>query len=195
MKRIGLIGEDPNDTLSIKNLLLQKHSDVFQYKQLIRNKKGGQLNNPRVFASLLVEFKDYNPHFIVFIKDADALPTEKDKIKEVINWFNKLNGYVDKRGLLLINIYELEALILADIDNFNKLFGTSIQFSKNVMYQKEPKEFLILKTSKNKKKYTESMCPEIFENLNIDTVLKNAPFFEQFYNDFLTMTKVVKQKR
>lgn len=38
--KIGLIGEDPNDTLSIQNLLLQKYPGVFHFKQLIKNKKG-----------------------------------------------------------------------------------------------------------------------------------------------------------
>ena len=56
--KIGLIGEDPNDTLSIQNLLLQKYPDLFQFKQLIKNKRGYQLNNSRTDAALKVEF-DY----------------------------------------------------------------------------------------------------------------------------------------
>lgn len=38
MKKTGLIGEDPNDTLSIGNLLAGKYPGSFQFKQLIKNK-------------------------------------------------------------------------------------------------------------------------------------------------------------
>lgn len=183
-KKIGLVGEDPNDTLAIRNLLLQELPEKFQFKQLIKNKKGYQLNNARTDVALKIEFEDYNPDYVLFIRDADALPSESTKIKTVVDWFKKLNAVVGNRGILLINIYELEALILADIDTFNKLYGTSINYSNNVMYQKEPKEFLIQKTVKNKKIYSESHCPEIFSHLNIGILKQNCTYFKEFYEDF-----------
>jgi len=188
--KIGLIGEDPNDTLSIQNLLLQKHSGLIQFKQLIRNKKGYQLNNSRTDAALKVEFEDFKPQYVLFIRDADALPSEKAKIKRVQEWFNKLNPIVNNQGILLMNIYELEALILADIETFNNLYGTSIQFKKNCMYQKEPKEFLIQKTSNNKKSYSESHCPGIFKTLKIDTVERNCIYFKEFHSNFKKILKI-----
>jgi hypothetical protein len=87
---------------------------------------------------------------------------------------------------LLINIYELEALILADIATFNKFYGTSINYSKNVMHHKEPKEFLIQKTAKNKKTYSESHCPEIFRHLDISIIRQKCIYFREFYDDFKT---------
>jgi len=180
MKRIGLIGEDPNDTLSIRNLLWQKYPGVFQFKQLIRNKKGSQLNNTRTEVALKIEFEDYKPDHVIFIRDADALPTEKEKIDKIIAWFEKLNKTVKQKGILLINIYELEALILADIESFNRLYATSIQYSKNCMHQKEPKEFLMQKTAKNRKVYSESDCPNIFEHLKYDVVVTNCAYFKDF---------------
>lgn len=40
MIKVGLIGEDPNDTQAIKNLVSQKFGDKLSFKQLIKNKKG-----------------------------------------------------------------------------------------------------------------------------------------------------------
>lgn len=184
MKKIALIGEDPHDTISIKNILSKKHSDQFQYKQLLKNKKGYQLNNDRVDAALKIEYDEYKPHCVLFIRDSDSLPSEKEKIKIIKNWFHKLNKIVDNKGIFLLNIYELEALLLADINTFNKTYKTSIKFTKNVMFQKEPKEFLISKTKKLKKTYSESDCPEIFGHLDFDLLIKNCSYFSEFYQTF-----------
>lgn len=190
MKKIGIVGEDPNDTDAIKNLLQKKHANALHFKQLIKNKRGHQLDNERTFHSLKIEYDDYKPHFVLFIRDADGIVTENNKIKKVVNWFTKLNPTVENKGILLINIYELEALILADISTFNRLYGTTIKFGGNVMYQTEPKELLIQKTSKNKKKYAESHCPDIFKELDFDSVINNCMYFKTFYEDFKAATKL-----
>ena len=178
--KIGLVGEDPNDTLSIRSLLSGKYPDVFHFKQLIRNKRGHQLDNTRTDAALKIEFEEFKPDYVLFIRDADALPSEYEKLEKVRKWFEKMNNVVGKRGILLINIFELEALILADIESFNKIYGTTIQFSRNCMYQKQPKEFLIQKTAQNRRVYTESDCPSIFENLKYDVIVANCQYFRDF---------------
>jgi len=185
MKKIGIIGEDPNDTSSIQNLLVKKYPKLFNYKPMLKNKKGYQLDNERVPKSLKVEFDDYNPDIVIFVRDVDGLATEHAKIKKVKDWFTKLNTIVDNKGILLHNIYELEAMILADIDTFNSMYNTQIKFPGNVMYQKEPKEFLIRKTEKLRKTYAESHCPTIFDQLNFDTVIKNCEYFRTFNEIFV----------
>ena len=178
--KIGLIGEDPNDTTSIRNLLTRKYPNFFQFIQLIKNKKGYQLNNARTDAALKIEFEEYKPDYVLFIRDADGLPSEETKIEAIKKWYTKLNAIVGKKGILLINVYELEALILADIETFNELYRTSINFTRNCMHQKEPKEYLIQKTSKNSKVYSESHCPEIFERLRYDVLVANCAYFKEF---------------
>jgi hypothetical protein len=182
--KIGLVGEDPNDTASIINLLKGKYPDTFEFKSLIKRIKGNQLDNNRTHLSLKIEFDDYGPDYVLFIRDADGLPSEQDKLDKIKSWFNKLNGSVNKKGILLINIYELEALILADIETFNKLYSTSIKYSRNCMHQKEPKEFLIEKTAKNRKVYSESHCPEVFQHLRYDILVAKCAYFKDF-NVFL----------
>jgi Domain of unknown function (DUF4276) len=178
--KIGLVGEDPNDTDSIINLLSGKYPNTFQFKKLIKLIRGSQLDNARTHASLKIEFDDYKPDYVLFIRDADGLPSEQDKLDKIKSWFNKLNGSVNKKGILLINIYELEALILADIGTFNKLYKTSIKYAKSCMHQEKPKEFLIQKTSKNNKVYSESHCPGIFEHLSYDVLVANCAYFKEF---------------
>ncbi len=182
-KKIGLIGEDPNDTDSLKNLLLQKYAGKVSFIQLLRNKRGHQLENSRTREALKIEYREKKPNLIVCIRDADAIITERDKIKKRIVWHHELlkglNG-----SLLLLNIYELESLILADIDTFNKLYGTTLKFPGDIHYKKEPKEYLIHATRKNRKVYRESHCPEVFEKLSIDKISKKSTVFRSFLKQF-----------
>jgi hypothetical protein len=183
IKKVGLIGEDPHDTIAIKNLLLKRHAKGLLFKPLSKNDRGSGLDSHNYAARLKIEYDKEKPHFVIFIRDVDGLPSEKKKIKEVEAWFNKLNKVVDNKGILLMNIYELEALILTDIDAFNRLYNTTLSYSKNVMYEKEPKEYLKKKTSKGKKQYHESHCPEIFTRLDFEKVL-TCSTFETFYAEF-----------
>jgi len=180
---IGLIGEDPNDTSSIKNLLEQKYTSV-EFKTLIKNMTGSKLDSPKTKKLLKLEFDDLKSKkknfLIIYMRDSDALHSEKDKIKIRQDWFNDLRNFInDKDGIFLLNIYEIEALILADIENFNKKYKTKIAFENNPMYQKEPKEFLKSKTTK----FKESDNPEIFKKLDFETVLNNCPYFKDFIKE------------
>ena len=53
MIKIGLVGEDPNDTDSIKNLLEKKYKKRVQFITLLKRINGYQLDNNKVKNSLL----------------------------------------------------------------------------------------------------------------------------------------------
>lgn len=182
--KIGLIGEDPYDTESIKILLERKHPGVFRFKHLLRNLKGCHLDAKKAGLLLSKEFAYSELDIVIFIRDVDGLHTEDAKIKKVEDWFNLLNKVVSLKGILLMNVYELEALILADINTFNKLYKTDINYSANVIYKEDPKGYLKSKTSKSRKKFTESHCPDIFAQLNFDLLLKKSSYFKNFYEEF-----------
>ena len=81
--------------------------------------------------------------------------------------------------MFLLHIYEIEALILADIDTFNTLYKVKIDFKKDPMLISEPKEYLQSKC----KKYKPSDNSSIFEKLNFKKLL-NCRYFENFINNF-----------
>lgn len=178
------MGEDPNDTSSIKILLEKRYKAKVQFYQLAKRIKGYQLDNPKIKKSLPIEFADKKCKFIVYIKDLDAFQSEKAKVQAQIKWFKDLDAAVNKEGVLLLNIWELEALILGDIETFNKIYNVNHKFKGNPMLQKEPKEILKGITSKTKKQYKESHCPSIFKLLDIDTIEKNCSCFKDFIEEF-----------
>jgi Domain of unknown function (DUF4276) len=184
MINIGLLGEDPNDTSSIKNLLNQKYHGKVQFYPLANRINGYQLDNPKIKRSLPIEFEAKSCDFIIYIRDLDGLKSDQSKINERLKWFHELDKTINNKGILLLNIWELEGLILADIDTFNKLYHITYKFKKDPMAVKEPKELLKHITSKSKKKYHESDCPEIFEKLSIDTIENGCSYFKEFLLEF-----------
>ncbi|HMQ78522.1 MAG TPA: DUF4276 family protein [Ignavibacteria bacterium] len=184
--KIGLIGEDPNDTNSIQNLLIRKYSEKVYFKKLIRNIKGFYLDNPKTLRSLEIEFEDQKPFFVIVIRDLDGLPEDSAKIGVITNWFDSINKKLNNTGIFLLNIFELEALIFANIDVFNKAYKTKIKQNRNPMYIKEPKEELMRKSRQVniKKEYEESHAPAIFEKLDLDVLAKNCLYFRQFMDAF-----------
>lgn len=188
-KLIGLVGEDPNDTRSIIHLLERKLPRSVSYTPLIRNKRGYQLDNVRTKEALKIECKRKKPHVVIFIRDADGICTQEDKIKKCKQWYDNLSNEIGARHILLLNIYELEALIFADIDTFNRHYKTTIKGGRDVTYIAEPKEELIRQTRKLNKQYAESHCPELFKSLNVENVINNCVYFKAFVNDLNELLK------
>jgi hypothetical protein len=180
MINIGLIGEDPNDTSSIKNLLDSEYKHKAKFIPLAKNIKGHQLDNPKLKKVLKIEYGEKRCKYVIFIRDLDGFESQKSKVKLRQDWFNDLNKIVDGKGLLLLNIWELEALILSDIKTFNEIYGIDYKFSKNPSLQKDPKELLMQITSKSNKKFKESHCPEIFRQLRSDEIKKKCKKFNDF---------------
>jgi len=184
MIKVGLVGEDPNDTLSIKNLLEKRYSQRVQFIQLVRGIKAYNLDAGKIKRTLPIEFADKKCKWIVFIRDLDALKSNIEELDKRIKWFKELDALVKNKGILLLNIWELEALILGDITTFNKEYKINYRFTGNPTTQKEPKEILKRKTFHSYKQFKESHCPDIFKLLDIDLVEKNCSCFKDFIDEF-----------
>lgn len=181
MITVGLIGEDPYDKQSIKNLLSRTYGDI-HFKPILKGITGGGLDSPKTARAIAQELKYGKFNFIVFIRDMDGFPSQKHLLEKINTWFENLK--VNKLDILLLNIWELEALIFADIETFNAKYGTKIKFPGNPMLLDNPKEKLKDHTFKLKAKYHESDCPSIFSALDIDTVAKRCGAFRAFLDKF-----------
>lgn len=178
--KIGLVGEAPNDTTAIKNLLEKKYrNDEFSFFFMLQNFNGSNLDSQKTKRFLRIEFETEKPDIVIFIRDLDSTWPNKNQYYKRQEYFSDSNSVVDKKGIFLLNIYEIEALILADIETFNSIYSTSIAPFPNVMIISEPKELLENST----KKYCISDNPEIFEKINFDNVL-NCIYFNNFIKKF-----------
>lgn len=184
MITVGLVGEDPTDTSSIKNLLIQRYKGKVQFVPVIKSITGEQLNSEKFKRSLLSEFKKRKWEFAVVIRDLDAFKSQENKLQERLTWFKEISKIINDCGVFLLNIWELEALILGDIEAFNRVYHTKHKFTGDPMTVKDPKEKLKHLTYKSPKQYKESHCPDLFKELNIDQVESKCAFFKEFLTEF-----------
>src|SRR5688500_11698036 len=110
MMKIGLVGEDPNDTTSIANILRKKYKGI-TYVPLAKRIVGSQLDNPKVKRALAQEVEAENYKFIIYVRDLDGFHSENDKVNSRLEWFEELNHLTGNTNILLLNVWELEALI------------------------------------------------------------------------------------
>jgi len=183
MIKIGLIGEHSNDTDSIAQLMRKKYNVGFHYKTLSVHKYGSQIYNESSAKTFNFEIKKYTPHCVIIVADADAIITETTRIRYKRTLCERLSKMLNSRCILLLNIYELEALIFADLDRFNTLYNTSIKGNRDVSFIEKPKDELKSK-SKLPKKFKESDCSVLFNELIIDIVSKNCSYFKTFLHEF-----------
>jgi hypothetical protein len=182
MIKVGLIGEAPSDTNSIINLLKPIYKEHVIFFTLVNDIHGSQLDNQKTKRFLRKEFENEKPEIVVFIRDLDALETDNTQQDLRKKYFSENNSVVNSKGIFLLNIFEIEALILTDINTFNQLYNTNIEYLSDPMLEPLPKEFLIKKT-KNPLKYSETDNPIIFSNLNFEQ-LKSCRYFSKFIAEF-----------
>jgi len=174
--KIALLGEAPNDTDSIQALLLKKYSaDKYHFFPLLNRIHGSSLDAQKTKRFLRIEYEIEQPDLVIFIRDLDGLADEKDKLKKRKEYFTDFNSVVDKKGIYLLNMYEIEALILADITTFNRLYQCEISPITDPMSIEEPKEYL----RDRARNYTESDNPAIFRELIFENTLI-CQYFEIF---------------
>lgn len=174
--KIGLVGEAPSDVSSIKNLLEKRYSsDKFDFFFLLQNFNGSNLDSPKTKRFLRIEYERHKPEIVIFIRDLDSILPNRTKLYERKNYFTASNRVVDKKGIPLLHIYEIEALILQDIETFNILYNKSIPEFVDVMQIAEPKEVL----RRYCKEYSVTENEKIFSRLNFERLLK-CSYFERF---------------
>jgi hypothetical protein len=182
--KIGLVGEAPNDTNAIKNLLGKNYKEC-EFFDLLTDITGGMLDSPKLFRRLLrFEFEDKRPDVLIFIRDLDSHEKDSKKKRERKKIFAYSNRIVNKTGLFLLNIYELEALILADVEVFNDMYGCEVGAFADPMQVADPKEVLKEASRKAQRPFNESHNPEIFNLLNFNIVKLNCRYFARFIKEF-----------
>lgn len=183
--RIGVIAENPNDFVAVAKLLKTKYSD-YEFFQLIKGFTGNQLddkNNNIVLHTLINEVQFEQPDFLLYIRDLDGVITDdvSEKIKNLNTRFKKFAKQKPKKSIFMLNIYELEAFILADFDTFKKYHqNTDWYFEVTTAADvSKPKEILRTFT-----KYNEGNVRDIFPLLHIPEIAKNHRFFNNFIRNF-----------
>ncbi|WP_312176872.1 DUF4276 family protein [Chryseobacterium sp.] len=189
--KVGLVGEAPLDTLSIKYLLQKKYTHL-SFIELLKNKvTGASLENQKTKTELRIECIDHRPDIVIFIRDLDGLLTKDYRKKRLLRqkYYNEFKGCTQvKKTIYLLNIWEIEALILSDISAFNSFYNCNVHFDDNPMHIENPKELL----SSLNKNYSNSHNSKILEIANFDVIYNKCNYFKSFINKFNQLINIDK---
>lgn len=181
MVKVGLVGENPNDTVAIENLLNQEFSGRCRFETMIKRINGSRLDDQKTKHLLRKSFEKLNPDIVCFIRDLDALKANKAQLALRKSYFTENNSIVNGCGVYLLHIWEIEAFILADVEVFNRKFGTKLTQQKDVMLIPEPKEVL---ENASKGDYHEYDCPELLANVSYEKLKQHCQYFADFLTTF-----------
>ncbi len=182
---VGLVGEYPTDTGAVGNLLSKEYPGT--YKSFLRGIHGSQLDARAAGGLKRIlrrEFEVEKPDLVLFVRDLDAvkgMPEYAANMKFRKSNFSAFNRIVDKRGLLLLNIYELEALILADLEVFRAMYEVKVEITDRPQDIPDPKGLL---QHAAKGRYNQSHNAEIFKQLRPEIVSNNCDYFRKFLGKF-----------
>jgi hypothetical protein len=147
-------------------------------------------------------FERNRPNLIIYIRDLDALETDKEKIAARKAVFKKRFDRVEGKAILLLIVVESEALVLADIEGFlqyllmQKLRKTPslppeqreafirenqalLAHIEDPMLESNPKGTLM-----DAFDYHEGKMPTIADHIRLEVVAKNHRGFGQFLKKF-----------
>lgn len=187
MLRIGLIGESEYDREALKNLLGRYYGEKLQFSPLLKRVRGTQLDQEKTRDLLEEELKGKKLDLLIIQRDLDAAETDESKLNERKAFFNGMCSRTSSPGFFLLHIQTLEALILADLDGFNKRFKVSASFTGNPMHQEKPKRWLRDKSKKDA--YEAKHSPELFAELDIDKLRNRVRYFNTFIVEFEELLK------
>ncbi|GAA4736876.1 hypothetical protein GCM10023229_14260 [Flavisolibacter ginsenosidimutans] len=175
------MGEAPTDTSAIQNLLRKRYpAPAYDFVTLLDQIHGSLLDSQKIKRFLRIEFEDKRPDIVIFIRDLDSIHTHSQVFSEKKRYFSESNRVVNKQGIFLLNIYEIEALVVADIEAFNRKYQTALEYNGDCMMLEDPKGFL----RSHCKSYSEIDNAELFKELSFDTLLEKCRYFQGFIYRF-----------
>jgi hypothetical protein len=184
--KIGVIGENSNDVRAVVGLLKQRFATDIEYFEILNKVNGSLLDQGKgVKAAELAkaEFRRLKLDFVLYIRDLDSLANDVAKIEYRTVIFTKMLENINYKGIFMLNIYEIEALILADFEVFKTYY-------KNTEWHFEAEKATIITDSKgvlssfsNKKTDITAILPL----LRIPIIIQNHIHFKAFVENFDTM--------
>jgi hypothetical protein len=177
--KVGLLGEAPHDTTAIAALLNQRFRGEVQFFALVDDVRGSQIEEQRIKRILRREYEFEKPALVIFIRDLDGLESDEAQLRLRKGYFSEWKSVVDGNALFLLNIYAIEALILADIEAYNKFYACEVEVADDPMLIPKPEIYL-----KTRSPYLEGQLSAILSSLRIEIVVKNCRYFKTFLNEF-----------
>ena len=177
---VGLLGESPNDTASVAALLGPRYGGRVRFTAISPEITGSQLDNPKFQHIVRMNYRFKRPDVVVVTRDLDAPETDRAQKLKRNEFFRKINLGLEGRGVYLLNVQAIEALIMADIRVFNARYACACAMPADPTTVADPVTFLKNATPTGKPHYDEGHCADLLGQVDYDTVLANCRYFAAF---------------
>ena len=181
---VGLLGESPNDTASVEALLGRRYGEQVKFVPISPEITGSQLDNPKLQHIIRMNYRFKRPDLVVVTRDLDAPETDRPQKIKRNEFFRKMNLGLERRGIYLLNVHAIVALIAADIRIFNARYECECVVPADPMTIADPVAFLKDATPPGKPHYDEGHCADLLGKVDYDTVLANCRYFKAFDKKF-----------
>jgi hypothetical protein len=197
MIRIGIIGENyKNDACAFKAFMTPQYKGKIEFVPIGPGLNGGDLPEKTIIDEVSRATRMKRLNAVLIIRDLD---NEAKRVKRDL-WFSNIRKATAIGSVFYLAVMELEALILADIDTFNEIYGITGQYTKNPKFETDPKQVLKDRTRQSNKKYKPKDALDIFAKLDFDIVYKKhnekdsfQAFIDNFEEEF-TITPTTKDR-
>ena len=177
---IGLIGESPNDTKSVRVLLERRYGKRLRFVALSPGITGAQLENPKLQKIVVTNYRFEKPALIVVSRDLDAPASDRAKKLERLLFFRRINRGLERKAVYLLHVQAMEALIAADIKPFNDRYTCACVVPADPTTIADPAQFLKEATARCPEHYDEGHCAALLAEANYDKLLANCRYFAAF---------------
>ncbi|WP_133271527.1 hypothetical protein [Hymenobacter radiodurans] len=182
MPLIAVVGEAPSDTAAVIGLLVPLFNSDYQFITLLDTITGSKLDEQKTKHLIRKEFDFEKPDIVIFCRDLDGLANERDKKLKMQTYFLDMNRIVRKKGVYLLSVFELETLILADIEKFNSEYECNVVINFNPEEKEKSKDFLKDSTHGKQKQFVEGHNSYLIPKLDRYKII-NCSFYEAFIRE------------
>ena len=184
--KIGVIGENSNDVRAVVGLLKQDFSTNIEYFEILHKVNGSLLDQgkgEKAAELAKAEFHRLKLDFVLYIRDLDSLANDFVKIEYRSAIFTKILENVQRKAIFMLNIYEIEALILADFEVFKTYYNRTDWHFDNKKAAESPDSKGVLSSFSNKN----TDITKILPLLHIPIIIQNHIHFKAFVENFDAM--------
>ena len=178
--RVGVAGESSHDTKALRDLLHRQYGQWAQFIALPLRLEGGQLDGRKSRTMFRLAYEDKQPDLVIIFRDLDGPATDRAKRQQRVALFEEMNALVERKGLLLLHIYTIEALLIAHIEVFQKKYGWQCRVPANPTTIPNPAQFLRDASRNSTRRYDKVSCPAMMELVAYDSLVSRCDYFRDF---------------
>ena len=178
--RVGVVGESSYDTEAMRGLLERQYGQRAQFIALAMRLQGGQLDGQKARTMFRLTYQSKRPDLVVIFRDLDGPANDDAKRREREALFAEMNELVENKGVLLLHVYTIEALLIAHIEVFQQKFGWQCRVPSNPTTIPQPTQFLRDASRNSRRRYDKASCPDMMALVDYPFLTGRCRYFAAF---------------